>query len=832
MNNKFAIIGSNGVQHLIRRYLSQLNQKCDSGTYNEFEEKDIVDIINNQQLFDQLSAILVQQFDEIVYDRSDITIEQADQLIKHIIDQFNIDNNVNITYDIISFESDPSSNLIVGRCQLGIDFSMEYCDPKHHETSFNLKSLINDTIIEYTNDIRSGVLTYINEQLDNGKIPTEDDIINILKGFEYANDTGDSISIDASVVIVDPDYMNNGSISVKFTVNAIDSIGNRLSHEAEDIICDISNSEIAIDYLNNISDDVRRVTTTYVNSQISGGTVPNSQDINNFINNYVSGNYQGSPVVVDIPKSTTVNPDPVTKGTANYTISISMTTNSGEIISDIFEITNVIDNTSIRQQFMSDVESGLSSAIVLSDSSTQATVESQCSVYKNSLEQKYGSATKQSFVYSISEYSKTNSTYDYRGRIDVRVDAWLSDDPSNKLSVNKTHNIPINRVSIETMLRTTANAIKAEITKVAPTYISNIYDSDGNHWGFLGSMHGKIVADSFLTNAKSSNNLANDITFRATVDNYKAATYYEVGTQYMNFTLSYTPADGSAETVTKSVGNLYIRSQYTLHPVTRYASNDISVAPLSSFDYTIDETKHEVTLTKYKLNTVPNQTTTNTSRSLSIPVSYKINGINYRTIITGGNMSPNGPFFENIKSVVRRISMESVILRGDVSGLFQDMPSTVDDDIRAYTREVTNMQYMFANCIISRDENGRYDFNKWMKSEYFDTRNVTMMDGMFSGATIWVDSDSNPYMSFSRFNTEKVTGFMNMFSKVSPKHGGTIDVSLNLDLTSFNTSNAMMTMNMFAYSSKLASIKVSDQWTLSPSDCMGQGLAISDFTYV
>ena len=752
--------------------------------------------------------------------------------------EFNIDNNANITYDITSFESDPSSNLIVGHCQLGIEFSMEYCDPKHHETSFNLKSLIDDAIIEYTNDIRSGVLTYINEQLDNGKIPTEDDIINILKGFEYANDTGDSISIDASVVIVDPDYMNNGSISVKFTTNAIDSIGNHLSHEAEDIICDISNSEIAIDYLNNISDDIRRVTTTYVNSQISGGTVPSSQDVINFINEYIGENYSGSPVEVNIPKSTTVDPDPVTKGTANYTVSISMTTNSGEIISDIFEITNVIDNTSIRQQFMSDVESGLSSAIVLGDSSTQATVESQCSVYKNSLEQKYGSATKQSFVYSISEYSKTNSTYDYRGRIDVQVDAWLSDDPSNKLSVNKTHNIPINRVSIENMLTTTANAIKAEITKVAPTYISNRYDSSGSHLGFVGSTNGQTIADSFLTNAKSSNNLVNDITFSATVSNYKAPTYYEAGTQYMNFTLSYTPADGSAQTVTKSVGNLYIRSQYTLHPRTNYTSNDLTVAPLNSFDYTIDETKHEVTLTKYKLNTVPNQgTDTNTSRVLKIPVSYKINDINYRTIITGGNMSPNGPFFENIKSVVKFIYMESVILRGDVSGLFQDMAQSVDQDIRAYTREVTNMSYMLANCDIGGnghwESNGKYDFNKWMKSEYFDTRNVTMMDGMFSGVEIWVDSDGNPYMSFSRFNTEKVTGFMNMFSGVHPTNGiSSHNVSLNLDLTSFNTSNAMMTMNMFALSSKLASIKVSYQWTLSPSDCMGQGLAISDFTYV
>lgn len=401
--------------------------------------------------------------------------------------------------------------------------------------------------------------------------------------------------------------------------------------------------------------------------------------------------------------------------------------------------------------------------------------------------------------------------------------------------------MPINRVSIENMLTTTANAIKAEIIKVAPTYRPkrpNLYDSNGNYLGFVGSLDGQTIANSFLTNAKSSNNLANDITFSATVSNYKVPTYYEAGTQYMNFTLSYTPADGSTETVTKSVGNLYIRSQYILHPVTNYNRNDITVAPLSSFDYTIDETKHEVTLTKYKLNTVPNQgTDTNTSRVLKIPVSYKINDINYRTIITGGNMSPNGPFFENIRSVVKFIRMESVILRGDVSGLFQGMATSVDEDIRAYTREVTNMSYMLANSNIGGNGqweiNGKYDFNKWMKSEYFDTRNVTMMDGMFSDASIWVDKNGNPYMSFSRFNTEKVTGFMNMFYNVhSVSENGNIVAPLNLDLTSFNTSNAMMTMNMFALSSELASIKVSYQWTLSPSDCMGQGLAISDFTYV
>lgn len=57
MNNKFTIIGSNEVQHLIRKYLLQVNQKCDSGTYNEFEEKDIVDNIYNPQLFDNVDNI-------------------------------------------------------------------------------------------------------------------------------------------------------------------------------------------------------------------------------------------------------------------------------------------------------------------------------------------------------------------------------------------------------------------------------------------------------------------------------------------------------------------------------------------------------------------------------------------------------------------------------------------------------------------------------------------------------------------------------------------------------------------------------------------------------
>ena len=110
------------------------------------------------------------------------------------------------------------------------------------------------------------------------------------------------------------------------------------------------------------------------------------------------------------------------------------------------------------------------------------------------------------------------------------------------------------------------------------------------------------------------------------------------------------------------------------------------------------------------------------------------------------------------------------------------------------TRDVTIMRGMFSNCIVLPS----------VDVSHFNTANVTDMKGMFGGCWELKSID------LSNFNTSKVTDMSHMFYSCTEL--------TELDLSNFNTSAVMYTSQMFYSCLKLTTIYIGNGWTMANVD--------------
>ena len=159
----------------------------------------------------------------------------------------------------------------------------------------------------------------------------------------------------------------------------------------------------------------------------------------------------------------------------------------------------------------------------------------------------------------------------------------------------------------------------------------------------------------------------------------------------------------------------------------------------------------------------------------------------------------------------------------NMHGMFGGSKSLLSLDLSNFdTKNVANMAYMFSGCesLTSLDVSN------------FDTKNVTSMVYMFSGC------ESLTSLNVSNFDTKRVTTMSGMFSDC--KHFISLNVSnfdtknvtdmsgmfydcsslTSLDVSNFDTKNVAIMAGMFGFCSELTTIYCNDTWKCEKSDQM------------
>jgi len=207
----------------------------------------------------------------------------------------------------------------------------------------------------------------------------------------------------------------------------------------------------------------------------------------------------------------------------------------------------------------------------------------------------------------------------------------------------------------------------------------------------------------------------------------------------------------------------------------------IEVAPESELDkwnYTLNETDKTITLTRYK----------GSSTDVIVYGRYKINGINFSTILNGETKGTMSPFYSK-RFCLKSITINSGVTSYNCTGLFYGCVNLTTIDLSSFdTSKVTSMARMFLGC---------YKL-KSLDLSSFDTSNVTTMQDMFYLCFKLTTID------LSSFDTSKVTSMARMFL-------GCYKLK-SLDLSSFDTSKANNMNSMFRACYNLSSIYVGSNW--------------------
>lgn len=151
-----------------------------------------------------------------------------------------------------------------------------------------------------------------------------------------------------------------------------------------------------------------------------------------------------------------------------------------------------------------------------------------------------------------------------------------------------------------------------------------------------------------------------------------------------------------------------------------------------------------------------------------------INPVNTRNLNTSNVIDMSNMFYgNNFTSVdVRSFDTNKVETMAKMfAGFFEDnVLSEIKGVENLDTSNVTDMTYMFSDCIVPS-----LDLSKW------DTSKVTNMNGMFSGSKAKT-------LNLSGFNTKNVTSMHNMFCEINVE---------TLDLSSFDLTSDTVTTQMF-----------------------------------
>ena len=136
---------------------------------------------------------------------------------------------------------------------------------------------------------------------------------------------------------------------------------------------------------------------------------------------------------------------------------------------------------------------------------------------------------------------------------------------------------------------------------------------------------------------------------------------------------------------------------------------------------------------------------------------------------------------------------DGVIANEDSSHLFESFVNltNIEFNNNFNTSNMINMEYMFTSCYNLLD----------LDLSSFDTSKVTNMGGLFMGCSSLTELD------LSNFKTSNVTIMGAMFSMWNNNDAGRSSGQLKkIDLTGFDTSNVINMYDMFAYNTNLTSI--------------------------
>ena len=153
---------------------------------------------------------------------------------------------------------------------------------------------------------------------------------------------------------------------------------------------------------------------------------------------------------------------------------------------------------------------------------------------------------------------------------------------------------------------------------------------------------------------------------------------------------------------------------------------------------------------------------------------------NYTSELIDGNMVANTPWFEERESIKNVIILSEIYPKNTANWFAQcSNLNTINNIEKLETEYVTDMSYMFQNCINISS----------LDVSSFDTSNVTDMSFMFAGRHENKMSLTE-IKGLEKFNTSKVTNMSTMFQNC-------INL-LSLDVSSFDTSNVTDMSYMFA----------------------------------
>jgi len=252
---------------------------------------------------------------------------------------------------------------------------------------------------------------------------------------------------------------------------------------------------------------------------------------------------------------------------------------------------------------------------------------------------------------------------------------------------------------------------------------------------------------------------------------------------------------------------------YVNETCTNCGDTTIEIAPegeLDNWNYTLNEAASTITLDQY----------TGSSTDVIVYGMYKINGIQYSTILNGNGILSRAPFYSK-RSSLMSIKVNSGVISYNCTNLFNGCTNLTSIDLSSFdTSNVTTMGSMFFRCsnLTSLDLSS-FDTSNVTTISYmfylcgnltsldlssFDTSNVTTMSSMFDGCSNLTSLD------LSSFDTSNVTDM-----------GSTFDGCSNLtslDLSSFDTSKVTTMKCMFDGCGNLTSLDLSSFDTSNVTD--------------
>ena len=167
---------------------------------------------------------------------------------------------------------------------------------------------------------------------------------------------------------------------------------------------------------------------------------------------------------------------------------------------------------------------------------------------------------------------------------------------------------------------------------------------------------------------------------------------------------------------------------------------------------------------------------------------------NYTSELIDGNMVANTPWFEERESIKNVIILSEIYPKNTANWFAQcSNLNTINNIEKLETEYVTDMSYMFQNCINISN----------LDVSSFDTSNVTDMSHMFYGKN---KKSLTEIKGIEKFNTSRVINMSTMFQNC-------INLS-SLDLSSFDTSNVTDMSYMFYGTKNLKNIYVGPNWTM------------------